>query len=360
MPLTIRALAEGVPYPGFAAEGRLEWVWGNEPQPRQTYAFTVTKGADQWIIEVQGQDKSASHFTLGCDGKSVYSLQTFNQEALTSIKPGMDTNNPALLEKLADLKKGLDYQPAAVRPGVVPQADPYFANLIWLAFCSAGTTSRTNRVTEGSMPAGDFNYVSHGTNDFCRIFEVWGGSDNTMLSDFFVIGANHLKTPAGAWLFPSPYNKEPYTNFSFSVLTWTNLHRLSVPLTFRMTWLSPDLNEKGTPLRSPYRLDGSLTVLQTVSGKVKGIPAITRRMSVTDYRASELYGIAAVKYGTDPRKGWLAPTSRGYRNIARGLSEDGVKTNVRLLFLVFFGFLSVGYLIIVKRLGSKRKIQQNT
>lgn len=78
-------------------------------------------------------------------------------------------------------------------------------------------------------------------------------------------------------------------------------------------------------------------------------------MTVKDYRAKPLYGVDGITYGTDPRKGWLAPESRGYKNIAKGLPEEGVRPNLPRLFVIFACFLGIAYMLLMKRLGLKSK-----
>jgi hypothetical protein len=338
----------------FAAQGELIWVWANAGAKPVTYHFRVTRQGERWEIESSVATAPGVRLIVGSDGADTYSMQVSPEiTAAAAVNAAVNTRaaqalinenhgqlNAEIVAKLAQsappagagaptngpgsvaeqIPKRLAYYQATVRSGSIPEAHPLLPNLVWLVFCQPSPGPGVAAL-ERRMPASAFSYVEHGTNNFCEVFEAWGGVRGGMLSNLFLIGANHFADSSGTQLFRAPSDKLPYTNFSVTVVSSTNVGEMTVPLEFRMDWYGPDFDSPSCPLRSPYHIDGRVTSLTAVDEKVSGVPRMETGLHVTDYRAKALYGVSSVEYFTDPRKGWLQPSSRAYKNLAQGLPE---------------------------------------
>lgn len=354
---------------GFHLDGELNWMWtfpgrtntlGTFPArtdvlPSERYSFHVVKQACHWQIKASPLGLPGEVYCIGCDGANLYQFCTFAPQASIAMAPNSLKNSPQWSNTLHVLKSEEASQSGAVYPELLPHNDPgnCYVNLIWLAFCSDCFITN-HAAPEQLLPLGIFSVVEQTTNNFGKAVLAWGENNNT-LSALYLLGSTYAKTPDGQILmFPPPYDKE-YTNFAFTVVSCTNWQGVRIPTEFRMSWFAKDFTGPAYPV---YRIDGIVTNFVPVSGAETGIPKITRRMHVRDFRSKSLYGVPVVEYDTNPKLGWLDPRSRAYRNVAKGLRMEGARPDAKLYFIIGIIILGIAYGFLTARSRPKSKQQQ--
>lgn len=335
----------------FHAQGRLDWMWNGETSPKTIVLFDMKNDGCAWVLETRsGSSKLGGKRIQGSDGETLYSMEVIEAEGF-GVPPGVDTNSLAWKEKMRRIKRGEDYQQAEVRERASPLGDPMGHHLAWLALsssCFFHSLGSFNAI----LPADMFSYVEKGTNTVCR--STWSfDSTDSFLATLDVLGANHLKDAAGGVIMlKAPFNM-PYTNFTFRVQETARLHGQVIPVSFRFTWYYPDYDgDNAGPLATPYYVAGIVTNLTRLDEPITGTPAVTRRLTVKDYRAEASFGIPYVKYYTANK--WLNTNDAEWIRTAKGIKLASTKPNFLVYAFVSALILALAYAVVAYRSGLRK------
>ena len=242
-----------------------------------------------------------------------------------------------------------------IRPGVIPEFGYDFITSVWLAYGSKYAYGETN---EG-MVAPLFDMGPGFREAGKKVRAQWmlqsepPGlvrylADYSDGNEYTKIGTQVKVTP-----LPEPFNKG-FTNSLFTTSVWTNIGKLVIPTSFRLSRFGSDLSGSGGPrLRLLYACSGSAQAVAEGVSRSDFKYHVPERCRVVDYSLPSI-GVPLNMYTYLSVSGAVAdlkqleksPAFRATLKRSRAVSKDPLKRFI--IYIILFALLAVPVAVIVR------------